>query len=127
MRLGHINSRGGSGQAAIALIITGIAASLIAGCAPAAPAAARKAAPAKASNQGKLVHARHQRARQAVNVYARIGAGMMNPRWADDPYRIYVPNSLSNTVTEINPRSYKIIRTFAAGQQPNHITPSWNG
>jgi YVTN family beta-propeller protein len=60
-------------------------------------------------------------------VYAHIGAGMMNPRWAGDPYRVYVPNSLSNTVTEISPRTYQVIRTFAVGGQPNHITPSWDG
>jgi YVTN family beta-propeller protein len=52
---------------------------------------------------------------------------MMNPAWAGDPYRIYVPNSLSNTVTEINPRTYRVIRLFAVGGQPNHITPSWDG
>jgi YVTN family beta-propeller protein len=52
---------------------------------------------------------------------------MMNPRWADDPYRVYVPNSLGNTVTEINPHTYQVIRTFAVGGQPNHITPSWGG
>ncbi|HWG63810.1 MAG TPA: YncE family protein, partial [Streptosporangiaceae bacterium] len=52
---------------------------------------------------------------------------MMNPKWAHDPYRIYVPNSLSNTVTEINPHTYKIIRTFGVGGLPNHITPSYNG
>jgi YVTN family beta-propeller protein len=52
---------------------------------------------------------------------------MMNPKWASDSYRVYVPNSLSNTVTEINPRTYKVIRTFAVGGQPNHVTPSWNG
>jgi YVTN family beta-propeller protein len=51
----------------------------------------------------------------------------MNPKWARDPYRIYVPNSLSDTVTEINPRTHKIIRTFAVGGLPNHITPSWDG
>jgi YVTN family beta-propeller protein len=62
-----------------------------------------------------------------VNVYAHIAAGMMNPRWAHDPYRIYVPNSISNTVTEINPHTYKIIRTFAVGADPNHVTPSWDG
>jgi YVTN family beta-propeller protein len=60
-------------------------------------------------------------------VYAHIAAGMMNPKWARDPYRIYVPNSLSNSVSEINPHTFKIIRTFAVGGQPNHITPSWNG
>ena len=62
-----------------------------------------------------------------LNVYAHIGAGMTNPKWAKDPERIYVPNSLSDTVTEINPETHKIIRTFAVGGGPNHITPSWNG
>ncbi|MEP7023036.1 MAG: YncE family protein [Actinomycetota bacterium] len=38
-----------------------------------------------------------------------------------------MPNSLSNTVTEINPKTYKVMRTFAVGGQPNHITPSWDG
>jgi YVTN family beta-propeller protein len=60
-------------------------------------------------------------------VYAHVAAGMMNPAWAHDPYRIYVPNSLSDTVTEINPQTYKVIRTFGTGRQPNHITPSWEG
>ena len=62
-----------------------------------------------------------------LNVYSHIAAGMMNPKWARDPYRIYVPNSLSNTVTEINPQTHKIIRTFPVGGEPNHITPSWDG
>jgi YVTN family beta-propeller protein len=52
---------------------------------------------------------------------------MMNPKWAADPYRVYVPNSLTNTVTELNPHTYKIIRTVPAGGQPNHITPAWDG
>jgi YVTN family beta-propeller protein len=52
---------------------------------------------------------------------------MMNPKWAGDPYRVYVPDSLSNTVTEINPHPYQVIRTFTVGGQPNHITPSWDG
>jgi YVTN family beta-propeller protein len=60
-------------------------------------------------------------------VYAHIGTGMMNPKWARDPYRVYVPNSLSGTVSEINPHTFKIIRTFPVGGQPNHVTPSWNG
>jgi YVTN family beta-propeller protein len=60
-------------------------------------------------------------------VYAHIAAGMMKPQWAHDPYRVYVPDSLSDTVTEIDPHTYKKIRTFGTGQQPNHITPSWDG
>jgi YVTN family beta-propeller protein len=52
---------------------------------------------------------------------------MINPRWRRDPPRVYVPNSLSNTVTVINPRTYKIIRQFPVGGQPNHVTPAWDG
>jgi DNA-binding beta-propeller fold protein YncE len=61
-----------------------------------------------------------------LNVYSHIAAGMMNPKWGRDPYRIYVPNSLSDSVTEIDPQTHKIIRTFPV-DGPNHITPSWDG
>jgi YVTN family beta-propeller protein len=62
-----------------------------------------------------------------VNVYAHIGPGMINPKWLRDPVRVYVPNSLSNTVTVIDPRTYKVIGEFPVGGQPNHVTPSWDG
>ncbi|GAA2835376.1 YncE family protein [Kribbella solani] len=42
------------------------------------------------------------------------------------PLRIYVPNSGSNTVTEIDPRTYKVIRTFRTGREPQHVVPSWD-
>ena len=42
------------------------------------------------------------------------------------PYRIYVPNSLDNTVTIINPRSYTVIRTIRVGHEPQHVVPSWD-
>jgi YVTN family beta-propeller protein len=60
-------------------------------------------------------------------VYASIGPGKMNPAWAGDPLRVYVPNSLDNTVTEIDPASHRVIRTFPVGADPNHVTPSWDG
>lgn len=61
------------------------------------------------------------------NVYANIAPGMTNPQWARDPTRVYVPNSVSGTVTEIDPRTRRVIRTFAVGAGPNHVTPSWDG
>jgi len=39
---------------------------------------------------------------------------------------IYVPNSLSNTVDVIDPRTYKIVEHFAVGALPQHVTPSWD-
>ena len=62
-----------------------------------------------------------------VNVYAHIRPGMINPKWRGDPVRVYVPDSLSNTVTVINPQTYKVIGKFPVGAQPNHVTPSWDG
>jgi YVTN family beta-propeller protein len=62
-----------------------------------------------------------------MNVYAHIAPGMTNPNWARDPARVYVPNSLSNTVSEVDPHRYRVIRTFPVGPDPNHVTPSWDG
>jgi DNA-binding beta-propeller fold protein YncE len=39
---------------------------------------------------------------------------------------IYVPNGLSDTVSEIDPASYKIVRTFSVGALPQHVVPSWD-
>jgi DNA-binding beta-propeller fold protein YncE len=39
---------------------------------------------------------------------------------------IYVPNSMSNTVEEIDPRTYRVVREFPVGILPQHVTPSWD-
>jgi YVTN family beta-propeller protein len=52
---------------------------------------------------------------------------MTNPKWAHDPLRVYVPNSISGTVSEIDPVTYQVTRTFPVGAEPNHVTPSWDG
>jgi DNA-binding beta-propeller fold protein YncE len=39
---------------------------------------------------------------------------------------IYVPNSESNTVDEIDPNTYRIVRQFAVGELPQHVVPSYD-
>jgi YVTN family beta-propeller protein len=39
---------------------------------------------------------------------------------------IYVPNSLSDSVDVIDPRTYKIVRHFPVGGQPQHVVPSYD-
>jgi YVTN family beta-propeller protein len=39
---------------------------------------------------------------------------------------VYVPNSKSNTVDVIDPRTYRIIDHFKVGRLPQHVTPSWD-
>jgi YVTN family beta-propeller protein len=87
------------------------------------PAGAPAASPAPATPPASASTA----SAQPVNVYANIAPGMVNPEWAHDPVRVYVPNSLSNTVSEIDPRTRRVIRTFPVGTEPNHVTPSWDG
>ena len=60
------------------------------------------------------------------NVYAGILPGRLSPAVRGVPERVYVPNSESGTVTEINPATFAVVRTFPAGSYDQHITPSWN-
>jgi len=42
------------------------------------------------------------------------------------PSRVYVPNSASNTVDVIDPRTYKVVEHFAVGGLPQHIAPAYD-
>jgi YVTN family beta-propeller protein len=60
------------------------------------------------------------------DVYAADRPGRLLPRMRRIRERVYVPNSRSDTVTEIDPRSYRVIRTFAVGREPQHVVPSYD-
>jgi YVTN family beta-propeller protein len=51
---------------------------------------------------------------------------MFSPAVRGVPERVYVPNSESGTVTEINPATFRVVRTFTTGTYDQHITPGWN-
>ena len=42
------------------------------------------------------------------------------------PSYVYVPNSNSDTVSVIDPATYKVVRTVPVGHQPQHVVPSWD-
>jgi YVTN family beta-propeller protein len=60
------------------------------------------------------------------NVYAADRPGALSPTVRGFPPRVYVPNSASNTVDEIDPRTYRVIRHFPVGRLPQHIVPSYD-
>jgi YVTN family beta-propeller protein len=62
----------------------------------------------------------------ATNVYANTQVGMISSKIKDDLFRIYVPNSFTNTVSVIDPYTYKVIDTFKSGKNPQHIAPSYD-
>jgi len=63
---------------------------------------------------------------QCHNIYAATAAGQLAPAVAGDPARIYVPNTMSNSVSVIDPATARVVATFSVGSQPQHVTPSWD-
>jgi len=61
-----------------------------------------------------------------TNVYRADGATDISPAIRADPALVYVPNSMSNTVSVISQRTLKVIATFPTGALPQHVTPSWD-
>lgn len=62
----------------------------------------------------------------AANVYAADAAGALSPAAAKALPRIYVPNSMSDTVDVIDPATLRIVDHFAVGALPQHVTPSYD-
>ena len=62
----------------------------------------------------------------AVNIYAEAGANELAPAAAKALPMVYVPNSRGGTVTEIDPRTYQVVRTFPTGRVPQHVVPSYD-
>ncbi|MEV5596308.1 hypothetical protein [Streptomyces sp. NPDC052496] len=60
------------------------------------------------------------------DVYAADRPGKLAPQVKDFPSRVYVPNTGSDTVSVIDPKTYKVIETIPVGVQPQHVVPSWD-
>jgi YVTN family beta-propeller protein len=60
------------------------------------------------------------------DVYAGARPGNLSSVVKDFPERVYVPNSGSDTVDVIDPKTFKIVDHFAVGKQPQHVVPSYD-
>ena len=59
------------------------------------------------------------------DIYAADHAGL-SPAVKSFPSYVYVPNTGSNTVDVIDPKSFQIVNHFKVGRQPQHVTPSYD-
>lgn len=60
-----------------------------------------------------------------TDVYA--GDRGLSPAVAGDLPRVYVPNSGSNTISVIDPATFRVIDTYpSAGDEPQHVVPSYD-
>lgn len=61
-----------------------------------------------------------------ANVYAAAGPNMLSERVRGDRPLIYVPNTGSDDVTVIDPKTYQVIDTFPGGPEPQHVVPAYD-
>jgi YVTN family beta-propeller protein len=94
---------------------------LLAGC---GGGGGRTHAPRAPKPSARIQRHAHPRAHAArpLDVYA--ADSRLSPVVRHDLPRIYVPNSKSNTVDVIDPKTYKVVDHFATGALPQHVTPS---
>jgi YVTN family beta-propeller protein len=62
----------------------------------------------------------------ATDIYAADRPDALSPVVRDFPARVYVPNSKSNSVSVIDPATFKVIDHFRVGRLPQHVTPSYD-
>ena len=60
------------------------------------------------------------------DIYAANTPNNLSATVKNFPARVYVPNTISNTVTVIDPATFKVIETLKVGKQPQHVVPSWD-
>jgi YVTN family beta-propeller protein len=60
------------------------------------------------------------------DLYAADRPGNLSPVVKGFPSLVYVPNTNSDTVSVIDPKTYRVIGTFRVGRQPQHVVPSWD-
>jgi YVTN family beta-propeller protein len=60
------------------------------------------------------------------DLYAADRPNALSDAVRNDPYRIYVPNNGSASVSVIDPTTYKVIQTVKVPVSPEHVVPSWD-
>jgi DNA-binding beta-propeller fold protein YncE len=60
------------------------------------------------------------------DVYAADKPNLLSPKVRRFRSLVYVPNTLDDTVDEIDPRTYKVVRHFKTGNLPQHVVPSYD-
>ena len=60
------------------------------------------------------------------NIYAADTPNNLSDAVIGQPERVYVPNFRSSTVSVIDPKTYKIVKTIKTHAGPQHVVPSWD-
>jgi YVTN family beta-propeller protein len=125
------------GRQRLTLVAVAIAGVVVTGCGASDPAATvQQQSKPVAKHPSKGPAGRHHKRKKhgykvpplldKSDVYAAAAPGRLSPKVRGFRSLIYVPNSGSNTVDEIDPHTYKIVRSFPVGALPQHVVPSYD-
>lgn len=68
----------------------------------------------------------HRSRPRPVDLYRHTGPNDMSPSVRGIPERVYVPDNTTDTVTVIDPKTFRIVDVYPVGSLPQHVTPAWN-
>jgi YVTN family beta-propeller protein len=60
------------------------------------------------------------------DIYAADRPNQLSPVVQGDPEMVYVPNHTSNTISVIDPKTFKVVKTWKTLKGPQHVVPSWD-
>jgi YVTN family beta-propeller protein len=60
------------------------------------------------------------------DLYAADRPNALSPTVRNDLSRVYVPNLGSNTVSVIDPATFRVVQTVPVAAGPQHVVPSWD-
>jgi DNA-binding beta-propeller fold protein YncE len=60
------------------------------------------------------------------DIYSETHVGKLSPTVRGFADLVYVPNTVTNTVDVIDPRTFRIVNHFKVRRQPQHVTPSYD-
>jgi YVTN family beta-propeller protein len=60
------------------------------------------------------------------NIYSEAQPGKIAAAHRADPFRVYVPNGRSNTLTEIDAATRSEIATYPTAAEPQHVVPAYD-
>ena len=61
-----------------------------------------------------------------TNIYSEITPDKLRPDLRGYPRRVFVPNTITNTVSIIDADSKEVIGSFRTGREPQHAVPSYD-
>lgn len=115
----RVGRRGGVAAAVLALVC-GCTAGVDGGSRTAATSAPASPGPEQATATATAA------ATTGGGVYAHAGAGMLSPVARRARSLVYVPETIDDKVTVIDPHTFAVVGRFSVGREPQHVVPSWD-